>query len=282
MEQGAQGPMQTFEVNRTPYFDIEDTIAEVGITRRQLGHWESLGLMQSELGPESKKYTVQDIRRLKALRHLIVDQKLPIPLVKEIVSGGIQHGVSFSRLLAETAALFTEPSTDLADYALDFESKRLSKRSDLADTWWNEHFALATEREVERKVYDLVLLLFRIVQTRLTTPAAFEERRDEILRELADLSDTSRVQVLRVGPESGDLDFYRWPELRGEPPLLDDPTTRAKFVHKANRLIKYRKALFSRLGPNDPRLPAYRARFWDEEDLKGLIPPRTDMNDIPF
>ena len=58
----------TFDITKKPYFDIQDTIAEVGISRRQLSHWENQGLFEAEMGESAKKYTIEDIQRLKALR----------------------------------------------------------------------------------------------------------------------------------------------------------------------------------------------------------------------
>lgn len=271
--------MDTFTVNKVPYFDIEDTIAEVDISRRQLSHWESQGLMQAELGPKSNRYTVQDIRRLKALKHLVVDRKLPLPLVKEVVSGGVEHGVSITRLLVETAALFNEPPTDLRDYALDFEKQHLAKKSDLANAWWNEHLALAPEEEVEQILYDLLLLLFRIVRGRLSTPAAFAERKTEIFRTLTKLSDTARVETIHYGNEPDDFEVFTEPRLRDEPSLDAANFDTYEFVETAKRLTKYAEALTKRFGTEVQKSPEYRTRFWNEKELQSF---KADIGEIPF
>src|SRR5215211_558028 len=96
---GVTDMSSSFDVKRVPYLNIEDTIDEVGITRRQLDHWEDQGLLVPELGADAKKYTVKDLRRLKALRHLIVDQKLPLSLVKDLVDGDTDYTVNLTKRL---------------------------------------------------------------------------------------------------------------------------------------------------------------------------------------
>jgi DNA-binding transcriptional MerR regulator len=60
---------------KMPYLDIEDTLEEVGITRRQLNYWIEKELFTPELGADAKKFTARDIKLLKFARRLIVDQQ---------------------------------------------------------------------------------------------------------------------------------------------------------------------------------------------------------------
>lgn len=273
--------METFEVNKIPYFDIEDTISEVGITRRQLSHWESQGLMGPELGEDSKKYTIGDIRRLKALRYLIVELKLPLPFVKELVSSGIERSVDLSRLLIETAALFSESDSDLRSQALDFEEGQLMSKPTLASSWWYRCFAVADEEQVQERVYDLLLLLFRIVRTRLSTPAAFDERKSEIFDELNKLSDIARIQIIRWGNGPNDLTVRMSPAFAYEE-SLGRAEIQDRFLPEAGRLNPYRDALADWREASDPQHRQYQLRFWDQEDLTALDRGFEDLNEVPF
>ena len=274
--------MGNMEIKRQPYFDIEDTIAEVDITRRQLGHWESQGLIEPELGAGANKYTVRDIGRLTALRHLIVEQKMPLALVKELVGRGINHSVVFGQSLLQTAALFENPPLDLDRYVIDFRNGSLSTTEDVAESWWNEHFATATENQVEQRAYDLILLLFRIVRGRLSKRAAFAERREEIMKELIRLADVARVQITSLGEDPGDTWASYAPQLNEDEGLVEGTSLTHVFLPRAKRLGKYRDALQGVISENDPRFLMYQARFWDDEELERARSKPSDFEDVPF
>lgn len=261
--------METFAVSKVPYFDIEDTIAEVGISRRQLGHWQDQGLLQPELDQGSNKYTVTDIRRLKALKHLIVDRRFPIPLVKELVEGGVDYGVDLSKLLIETAALFSDDSPGLESKVFDFEGGRLVDKDELSDRlqlYWD---AISAEPRLEHHVYDLTLLLFRTVRERLRTPAAFVERRDEILRELSTRADVARVDVV-ISKNKEDEVQTRWsPYFQRDEDLMDD-RMKGWFLLRALGLNRFRDALEERIERGDTGLIGYRPRFWSKEELRAV------------
>ncbi len=276
----------TFDVGKKPYFDINDTIDEVGISRRQLGYWESEGLIEAELGSESKKYTVNDIRRLKALRHLIVDRKLPLPLVKELVSGGLDDAVEFSRLLVETASLFDSCAPDLTESALDFREGRLLSKSDLASDWWYRSLATASEETVAQKVYELTLLLFRIVRIRLPRTAAFQERKLEIIGQLNTISDMARIEVTKFGETSSSLSVSMTPQYPDED-MPGGVKLRRDFLPQAQRLSRYRDSLTKQFEVDTTQYRFFSQRFWDEEDLNGVkeLPwnwDPDDMGDVPF
>jgi DNA-binding transcriptional MerR regulator len=262
--------MQGFTVlNKVPYFDAEDTIAEVGITRRQLGHWQDQGLLQPELGEGKNKYTALDIRRLKALRYLIVEQKMPIPLVKELVEGGEEYVSRLTSTLIETSVLFAESGPHKSPFEIygtvfDFETKTTMSKDDFAISWRRQRLAMASESEIEREVQNLTLLLFRAVRQRLQKPAAFTERRDEILQRLAQLSDFARV-VLNMfwSSEPEDLDIDCSPVLQDDA-LDPDHMPMSVFLGFAERLNEYRDAL------PETAPQWYRERFWNEDVLNAL------------
>jgi DNA-binding transcriptional MerR regulator len=273
--------MEGFGVSKVPYFDIEDTIAEVGISRRQLGHWQDQGLLRPELGQGTNKYTVTDIRRLKALKHLIVERRLPISLVKELVEGGAEYGIHLTKLLLETAALFNEDGSSLKGKVYDFDEGELSGKYEFSNRLWTDFQAISREEVVERTLYDLTLLLFRIVRDRLRRPAAFAERRDEILRELSTLADVARVEVIAWTGQPEDTSYYLHPSLE-EDEGLDDSWMKFQFLRRANRLSKFRNALERRRERGDERFSSYTSRFWLEEDLNAVARlGETASNDSP-
>ena len=280
--------MTTFDVGKTPYFDIKDTIAEVGITRRQLNYWESEGLVQAELGPTSKKYTIDDIRRLKALRHLIVDRNLPFPLVKELVQGDVEQAAELSHVLIRTSALFDDNAPRLSDYVLNIEKGELQSKSDVANAWWHFHFATASENTLTSKVYELSLLLFRAVKVQSKRPAAFHERTTEILGHISQLVETARIDAVAWGDEPDDVYVELRPSYGDDPPFglenLD-----SEFIRTAQTLVKYEKAL---AGGKRDRFEhvRYRQRVWSSETLARIaklknepyLDDMDDMENIPF
>lgn len=68
------------------YKNLDDTIEEVGITRRQLSYWRKNELFKPEFGPKAKFFTPRDIQRLEFLKRLIDDLGLPIAIVRRLVA----------------------------------------------------------------------------------------------------------------------------------------------------------------------------------------------------
>lgn len=263
--------MEAFEVRKVPYFDIEDTITEVGISRRQLGHWQEQGLLKRELETGPNKYTVTDIRRLKALKHLVVDQRLPISLVKELVEGGVEYGTNLTKILMETSALFNDNGSNLKGKMFDFDDGELVDKTKMFHRLWYESIAVGSELQIERHVYESLLLLFRVIRIRLRKPAAFAERRDEILAEVSTLADVARVEITVWGDGPNDL-LYNWnPSFPEEGDLTED-TLRGWFWHRAKRLNKYRDALQAQIARGNDSLASYASRFWTDEELSAVSP----------
>ena len=157
---------------KTPYLDTEDTLEEVGITRRQLNYWREKELFTPELGSEAKKFTEKDIKLLKFAQRLIVEQQFPVEVVKRFID-------------AATSANSGWQGIDLEDFQyLDVKSGNLLSMKSLDSILWGEFGASANEQEVESRLYDLMLLLFRLVRSTRPSPAAYNERREQILREL--------------------------------------------------------------------------------------------------
>lgn len=274
--------MEDHGISRQPYLDIEDTIAEVDISRRQLGHWEAQGLIEPELGAGVNKFTVQDIRRLKALRRLIVEQKMPLAMVKELVGRGIDHSVDFGQSLLQTAALFEKPPLDLGNYVLDFGNQALSTRESVAKSWWNTFHAMADEKQLEQAVYELTLLLFRVVRLRNTGTNAFQERMEEILAKIAQMTEVARIDVEVRGDGPADLLARRSPILEGEdmwPSVFD---LWHGFLREAKWLNKYREALEGSDVTASPEINSALGRFWDQKALDKVDKLPADWQNAPF
>ncbi len=151
---------------KTPYLDTEDTLEEVGITRRQLNYWCEKGLFTPELGSEAKKFTEKDIKLLKFAQRLIVEQQFPVEVVKRFID-------------AATSANSGWQGIDLEDFQyLDVKSGNLLSMKSLDSILWGEFGASANEQEVESRLYDLMLLLFRLVRSTRPSPAAYNETPD--------------------------------------------------------------------------------------------------------
>lgn len=65
------------------YWNMADTMRELELTRRQLRHWEEEGVFVPEIG--YGRYTPRDIERLRKLRVLIVDEKMPLKAVRRLL-----------------------------------------------------------------------------------------------------------------------------------------------------------------------------------------------------
>jgi DNA-binding transcriptional MerR regulator len=154
---------------KKPYLDTEDTLEEVVISRRQLNYWREKGLFTPEFGEDAKKFTEKDIKLLKFARRLIVEQQFPVEVAKRLIE-------------AATSGNSEWQESDLENFQyLDVKSGTLLSRKPLDSILWGEFGASASEFEVEQRLYDLVLLLFRLVRSTRPSPAAYKERRDEVL-----------------------------------------------------------------------------------------------------
>jgi DNA-binding transcriptional MerR regulator len=197
-------------IKKTPYLDTEDTLEEVGITRRQLNYWREKELFTPELGEDSKKFTEKDIKLLKFARGLIVEQQFPVEVAKRLIE-------------AATSANSGWQEIDLEDFQyLDVKSGTLLSKQSLESLLWGEFGASATEADVEHRLYDLTLLLFRLVRSTRPSPTAYAERRDEILQSMYVWEMAAR---LSWGPTSGNPQphVHVDPELYNELTGLEQP-----------------------------------------------------------
>ncbi len=187
---------------KVPYLDTEDTLEEVGISRRQLNYWREKGLFTPEFGDDAKKFTEKDIKLLKFARRLIVEQGFPVEIAKRFIDA------------AQTSRPWEK--ADLQDFQyLDITSGALLTKASINYDLWMEFLATADEREAEERLYDLALLVFRLARLPYKDGAAFATRLDEIVKQIRNLAFVARVQW---GPIPGEKEprFYLDPLVTGE------------------------------------------------------------------
>jgi len=207
---------------KTPYLDTEDTLEEVGISRRQLNYWREKELFTPELGSDAKKFTERDIKLLKFAQGLIVEQQFPVEVAKRLID-------------AATSANSGWQDIELENFQyLDVKSGTLLSKKALESILWGEFGASANELEVESRLYDLMLLLFRLVRSTRPSPAAYNERREEILGQLYAWEMAAR---LVWGPTSDNSE----PHVHVDPKLENELTGLArpeKWVLAADRRLR--------------------------------------------
>ena len=259
---------------KPPYLDTEDTLEEVGISRRQLNYWLEKELFTPELGDDAKKFTEKDIKVLKFAQRLIVEQQFPVEVVKRFID-------------AATSANSGWQGIDLEDFQyLDVKSGTLLSKKSLESILWGEFGASASEQEAEARLYDLMLLLFRLVRSTRPSPAAYNERREEILRQLYAWEMAAR---LVWGPTSYNPEphIHVDPELENELAGLARPE---KWVIAADRRLRSFEVV--------AREDSDRAAEWGnwgrfythdavEAAKKALEPPATesspaDIEEVPW
>lgn len=191
-----QGVNELFKLSRPSYLDVDDTCDEVGITRRQLVYWEQQQLITPELGQGSRKYTSLDVRRLKILRRLIVEEKLPIPYVKERLEAEVEQSLHLVGDLIELITAFgaeEEESLDQLVYSFQdhklFSDWKFARRrfyGELA-VWERAHLISHWER--------VLLLLLRDSALNARTWDQFAESKYELLGCIEHYSRMARVTV---------------------------------------------------------------------------------------
>jgi DNA-binding transcriptional MerR regulator len=215
-------------IKKTPYLDTEDTLEEVGISRRQLNYWREKELFTPEYGQDAKKFTEKDIKILRFARRLIVEQQFPVEVAKRLID-------------AVTSADSWWDGRDLEDFQyLDIKTGTLLSKESIESQLWAEFGATATEWELEHRLDSLALLLFRAIRSNRRTPAAYSERRDEIFRSMHQWDISAR---LMWGPEPGEPEphVYLDPKLDELPKLMSETAPLAnppKWLIVAHGLLK--------------------------------------------
>jgi DNA-binding transcriptional MerR regulator len=263
-------------VSRRLYLDVKDTLAEVGITRRQLGHWEDKGLLKPELGVDSKRYTESDLDRLKVLKKLIVDQRLPLDFVAQ---------------LAERAdESFFGPELGATQY-LDIEANEMKSKEELSLELWQEFLLTADESDLEDRLYELWLIIGRVLKAKYRTDASYKGRRDELRRISSGMEFTARIEW--ETDEDGDIVPRLSPHLEERGYSFDDL---ASWVNAQRYRISTLHAVGDRLITDGSLTRDQQRRLWNSSTIQAvhnmIRPEKTpqlsqeeideNMDDVPF
>jgi DNA-binding transcriptional MerR regulator len=263
-------------VNRQLYLDIKDTLAEVGITRRQLGHWEDKGLVKPELGVESKRYTERDLDRLKVLKRLIVDQRLPLDFV--------------AQLAERSDTSFFGPELGATQY-LDIQANEMKSKEELGDELWQEFLLAADESDLEDRLHDLWLIIGRVMKARYRTNASYKNRRDELRRSSSEMEFIARIEW--ETERDGDTAPSLSPHLEEQGYSYDDL---ASWVNSQRYRISRLQAVGEGLSSDAGLTRDQQKRLWNSATIQAvheMIQPPQDpkpspedieenLDDVPF
>ena len=217
------------EVTPKPFYkDFPDTLAEVGITRKQLTYWRSKGLFEPELGPG--KFTARDIAQLLALKRLIVELGLRIETVQRLIAGaGREWARSASRLRY----------IDLDEVALT---------GPRAVIGWAMEILLQTGSDANLEYWFRTFALVRLmaIRAKKVSPQVYDAQKRELLADLEHLDQVARAEVFEGFDEDDPNEYYMNPSLPGDP---DDQNTIKSLVER-QQLILGRITRFA--APNVP------------------------------
>lgn len=173
--------MTTKFFSKKLYLDTEDTLEEVGISRRQLNYWREKGLIVPELGEDEKRFTEKDIRLLKFLRQLIVDQSFPVEIVRRIIDR------------TRDSRPWEEPQFEEFEF-LGLRDGTLYDKQTLGEDLWHEFGATADEEEIRKRFLQLALLLFRLIKIKFPKSEDYRRERDDILSLVRGQDISARVE----------------------------------------------------------------------------------------
>jgi DNA-binding transcriptional MerR regulator len=172
---------------RVLYLDANDTIEEIGITRRQLKYWEDKDLLEPELGKGSGRYTDKDLGQLRMIKRLIVDEHFPLEFTKRLLGGNLLGEVDGDDFVEANQRSYL-------NRLLDIDTGEVLTREEMFKRLWGEFGATANAEQVEEHFYQLALLLFRMIRGQPRNADYFNRRRDDISERLSELEDVARVE----------------------------------------------------------------------------------------
>jgi DNA-binding transcriptional MerR regulator len=176
---------RTAEKERKLYLDASDATEHLGITRRQLRHWEEKGLLEPELG--RNRYTEKDIERLRLIKRLVVEEGFPVEIVRRLFEKQLWNG-EFDEVTYDRGR-----SGDLTNSVLDIDSGTLLQREEMFKLLRHEFLASADERDLEDFLAQLVLVYFRHVR-QSRTPAGYRGQVEDLLDRVQELSRVARLE----------------------------------------------------------------------------------------
>lgn len=104
-------------MNRELYLDTQDTIAEVGITRRQLSYWREKGVFTPQFGPNAKRFTILDISVLHTIKRLVGDLGMSVECAKILIESVDSVDDSTARIDESNARFIDLKNTRLVGLA---------------------------------------------------------------------------------------------------------------------------------------------------------------------
>jgi DNA-binding transcriptional MerR regulator len=175
--------------------DVHDATEYLGITRRQLKHWEDKGLLEPELG--RNRYTDKDLEQLRLIKRLVVDEGFPVDIVRRLFEKQLWDGEFDEEAYARGR------TGNLTNYVLDIDSGTLLQRDEMFKRLWHEFLATAEERDLEAHLTQLALVYFRHVRLHARTSAGYAGHLEEILGRIQELSRVARLEPVYADDEQG-------------------------------------------------------------------------------
>jgi DNA-binding transcriptional MerR regulator len=183
------------------YRNTEDTLEDVGITRRQLDHWRKAGLFDPERGPGTKYFTEADTEHLRFLKRLIVDLKLPVGTVKELIAS------------TEGKRKGRKSATPRYSTFIDIENMKLMQPVDAANQMIADVVDGGHPAAIEKWFPVLALQIFRNLARTSKSSVVYEAHMKELLDQLARIDLMARMDYDELDPEDGSPNptFRFWP-----------------------------------------------------------------------
>lgn len=191
---------------RKPFYkNLEDTLDDSGITKRQLGYWRKQGLFEPELGARSRFYTLGDIEYLVFLRRLIDELGLPIATVRHLIEATREERL--------------RPSERML---LDIRDQRLLSPPDAFRHLMVHALASSDLDEIKRWFRTLALELLRQSAEATPTAAVYAATKQDLHEQIDQVDFLARVS--RLGNDQLTLE----PALPGDPELDGDGLEKAE------------------------------------------------------
>jgi DNA-binding transcriptional MerR regulator len=221
------------------YRNTDDTLEDIGITRRQLGHWRKSGLFDPELGPTTKYFTEDDTEHLEFLKRLIVDLKLPVGTVKELIAS------------TEGKRKGRKSATPRYSTFIDIEKVRLMQPVDATNQMIADTFASTHPVDIEKWFSAIALQAFRNRARTSKSSVVYEAHMKAVFDQLSRIDLMARLDNT-YEPETGEPLFYFAPARESDPVLTNEEAER--LAEERERLDKtifeYGEAdVWDRFGP---------------------------------
>lgn len=230
--------METSNAKRPFYRNAEDTIADVGISQRQLGYWRKQGLFKPELGSKTKYFTEADTDHLRFLKDLIVGLGLPISTVQELIAT--------ASYFYDENSIFSMPPT--SQTFIDVRRAELVYPPDALNKLIAEDLGAAQAWKLRGLLKTILVLVLR------REASANRDVYEAHLKTIHDL--VEHADLLARIRQNDDESLYFWPKRHEDPELTEDIGTqlhdeqnsvlaevhRARWQRKRRDVVKAKQA----------------------------------------